>query len=254
MVDGFAGARTVCGPHAREKRSTSDAAEPTSATEWIGRSATGRPPADLRHKSAECCGRSRNSSGLRSGNSKVQRPAVSSGCERVSNKVRSQLTRIDAADRLFSVPFTRITSVPEWPFRPRGSCGDPLPCREVVGLLWGSGRPGMEHQVPQLPELMTTFRVTRRHRGGLPARGDSARNADSLLLDALDPCRRVECLSAGSVARAAPAVGRRRAALVTERDHHATRTSSPGPGAARRTSCSVSTRRAYCEDCRHCSG
>src|SRR6266487_714407 len=33
--------------------------------------------------------------------------------------------------------------------------------------------------------------------------------ADSLLLDALDPCRRVECLSAGSVARAAPAVGPR---------------------------------------------
>ena len=57
------------------------------------------------------------------------------------------------------------------PFSPWGSCGDRPPCREVVGLLWGSGRPGMEHQVPQLPELMTNFRVTQRHRGGLPARG-----------------------------------------------------------------------------------
>jgi hypothetical protein len=36
----------------------------------------------------------------------------------------------------------------------------------------------MEHQVPQLPELMTDFRVTQRHRGGLPARGNSAPNAD----------------------------------------------------------------------------
>ena len=53
----------------------------------------------------------------------------------------------------------------------------------------------------------------------MPTSGDTCEIADSLLLDALDPCRRVECLSAGSVARAAPAVGRRRVALVTERDH-----------------------------------
>ena len=44
-VDGCAGARTVCGPHAREKHAMSDAAEPASATEllkaacvWLGTS------------------------------------------------------------------------------------------------------------------------------------------------------------------------------------------------------------------------
>jgi len=56
-----------------------------------------------------------------------------------------------------------------------------LPHRCVEALLWGSaavsrgcgasvgsGRPGMEQQEQQLPELMTNFRVTQRHRGGLP--------------------------------------------------------------------------------------
>jgi hypothetical protein len=38
----------------------------------------------------------------------------------------AQLTRINAADRLFSVPLTRITSVPE--------CAV-----SSVGFLWGSG-------------------------------------------------------------------------------------------------------------------
>jgi hypothetical protein len=38
----------------------------------------------------------------------------------------------------------------------------------------------MEHQVPQFPELITDFRVTQRHRGGLPVRGESAPNADSV--------------------------------------------------------------------------
>ena len=42
------------------------------------------------------------------------------------------------------------------------------------GASVGSGRPGMEQQVQQLPELMTNFRVTQRHRGGLLARGGSA--------------------------------------------------------------------------------
>jgi hypothetical protein len=37
----------------------------------------------------------------------------------------------------------------------------------------------MEHQVLQLRKLMTDFRVTQRHQGGLPARGNSAPNADS---------------------------------------------------------------------------
>ena len=40
--------------------------------------------------------------------------------------------------------------------------------------------------------------------GGANCGALRAEVADSLLLDALDPCRRVECLSAGSVARAAP--------------------------------------------------
>ena len=67
-----------------------------------------------------------------------------------------------------------------------------------------------------------------------------------------------------TVARVAPAVGRRRAALVTERDHVPVRRSRTGAtlrepvplgsGVARRTSCSVSTRRACRKDCRHCSG
>jgi hypothetical protein len=65
-------------------------------------------------------------------------------------------------------------------FSPWGSCGDRPPCRGGVGLLWGFGRPGMEYQAPQRLELMTNFRVTQRHRGGLPAQGNSAPNdADS---------------------------------------------------------------------------
>jgi len=39
----------------------------------------------------------------------------------------------------------------------------------------------MEHHVPRLPELMTNFWVTERHRGGLPARRHSAPNADFVL-------------------------------------------------------------------------
>src|ERR1700735_5503029 len=35
----------------------------------------------------------------------------------------AQLTCIDGADRLFSLPLTRTTSVPELPFRPWDSCG-----------------------------------------------------------------------------------------------------------------------------------
>jgi hypothetical protein len=39
----------------------------------------------------------------------------------------------------------------------------------------------MEHHVPRLPELMTNFWVTERHRGGLPARRHSAPNAEYAL-------------------------------------------------------------------------
>ena len=87
----------------------------------------------------------------------------------------AQLTRIDAAERLFSVPLTRITSVPE--------CAV-----SSVGFLWGSATvsqacgasaglaealicpafPIHGARVPRLPE------VTQRHRSGLPAGVDSA--------------------------------------------------------------------------------
>jgi hypothetical protein len=79
----------------------------------------------------------------------------------------AQLTRIAAADRLFSVPLTRITSVPEcavssvgflW-----GSAAVSRSCGVSVGLAEApdpSSRSDMEHEVPQLPETDNTFRVT----------------------------------------------------------------------------------------------
>jgi len=50
----------------------------------------------------------------------------------------AQLTRIGAADRLFSVPLTRITSVPECAVSSVGFLWDQAPCRGVVGILWDS--------------------------------------------------------------------------------------------------------------------
>jgi hypothetical protein len=67
----------------------------------------------------------------------------------------AQLTRVDAADRLFSVSLTRITSVPEcavssvgflW-----GSAAVSLSCGVSVGLAEApdrAGRPGTGTQVP----------------------------------------------------------------------------------------------------------
>ena len=81
----------------------------------------------------------------------------------------AQLTRIDAADRLFSVPLTHITSVPECAVSSVGFLWGSATVSRSCGASVGSGRPGMEHQVPQLPELMTNFRVTQRHLGW-PAR------------------------------------------------------------------------------------
>ena len=77
----------------------------------------------------------------------------------------AQLMRIDAADRLFSVSLTRITSVPEcavssvgflW-----GSAAVSLSCGVSAGLAeapdW-AGRPGTGTQVPaDFRILMTTF-------------------------------------------------------------------------------------------------
>jgi hypothetical protein len=98
----------------------------------------------------------------------------------------AQLTRINAANRLFSVPLTRITSVPE--------CAV-----SSVGFLWGSGtvsrRCGVSvgsqrplagsadrRGVPRYRGFrtpMTTFLVTQRHRCHLPACDNSAPNAES---------------------------------------------------------------------------
>ncbi len=94
----------------------------------------------------------------------------------LENAPTAQLTRIDAADRLFSVPLTRITSVPE--------CAV-----SSVGFLWGSaavsptcggsvglpeapdfpGRPDTGTRYRNLRRLMIAFRVTQRHRCVLPA-------------------------------------------------------------------------------------
>jgi len=79
----------------------------------------------------------------------------------------AQLTRIDAADRLFSVPLTRITSVPEFAVSSVGflwgSAAVSRSCGVSVGLAEApdpSNRSDMEHDVPQLPETDETFRVT----------------------------------------------------------------------------------------------
>jgi hypothetical protein len=51
--------------------------------------------------------------------------------------------------------------------------GDPVGIGHRLAKLWGfcggSGRPGTEHQAPQLLELMATFRVTQRHWVAHPA-------------------------------------------------------------------------------------
>jgi hypothetical protein len=81
----------------------------------------------------------------------------------LENAPTAQLTRIGAADRLFSVPLTRITSVPEcavssvgflW-----GSAAVSRSCGVSVGLaeaLDRSSRSDVRHQVPQLPETDDT--------------------------------------------------------------------------------------------------
>ncbi len=80
----------------------------------------------------------------------------------------AQLTRIDAADRLFSVPLTRITSVPECAVSSVGFLWGPaavsLSCGVSVGLAeapnW-PGRPGTGYPSPaDFRILVTPFRVT----------------------------------------------------------------------------------------------
>ncbi len=99
----------------------------------------------------------------------------------------AQLTRINAADRPFPVPLTRITSVPECAVSSLGFLRDQAPCCGVVGFCglaeasgW-VGRPPWSTQVPRLPNPMTTFLVTQRHRCHMPARDNSAPNAEYLV-------------------------------------------------------------------------
>ena len=85
----------------------------------------------------------------------------------------AQPTRIDAGHRLFSVPLTRITSVPECAVSSVGFLWDRPPCRRLVGFLWGSqepltpGRPAQGIQVLQLLHAVINLRVTQRGRDSL---------------------------------------------------------------------------------------
>jgi hypothetical protein len=93
----------------------------------------------------------------------------------------AQLTRIDAADRLFSVSLTRITSVPEcavssvgflW-----GSVAVSRTCGVSVGLAkalnWG-GRPDTGTQVPRLLDPDDHFPSSAASLERLPDCGNSA--------------------------------------------------------------------------------
>jgi hypothetical protein len=93
----------------------------------------------------------------------------------------AQLTRIDAADRLFSVSLTRITRVPEcavssvgflW-----GSAAVSLTCGVSVGLAeapdW-AGRPGTGTKSRRLPDPNDHFPVTQCHQGDLAGCSNSA--------------------------------------------------------------------------------
>jgi hypothetical protein len=68
----------------------------------------------------------------------------------------AQLTRIDVARRLFSVPLTRITSVPKCAVSSVGFLWGPPPCRGLAGFLWGSAEAPdsapADRSVAQLPE------------------------------------------------------------------------------------------------------
>ena len=72
----------------------------------------------------------------------------------------AQLTRIDAADRLFSVPLTRITSVPECAVSSVGFLWGPAAvsrsCGVSVGLAEAPDSARPPGPVAQLPGLMTT--------------------------------------------------------------------------------------------------
>ena len=80
--------------------------------------------------------------------------------------------------------------------------------------------PGLSSSTETQPEPGTQITPCRQQARDIPQQPgcELLHTADSLLLDALDPYRRVACLSAGSVARTAPHLRRGRVVLVTERD------------------------------------
>jgi hypothetical protein len=80
------------------------------------------------------------------------------------NAPTAQLTRIDAADRLFSVPLTRITSVPECAVSSVGFLWGPPAVSRTCGVSVGpADAPDSARQtdpVAQFPEAHDHFRVT----------------------------------------------------------------------------------------------
>ena len=97
----------------------------------------------------------------------------------------AQLTRIDAADRLFSVPLTRITSVPEcavpsvgflWgPATVSPTCGDSVGSREHLDLPRKPARaPGYSSRWV----LVITLRITQGYRAAGQSGGNSAPHFD----------------------------------------------------------------------------
>ena len=100
----------------------------------------------------------------------------------------AQLTRIDAADQLFSVSLTRITSVPECAVSSVGflwgsaAVSLTLSCGVSVGLAeapdW-AGRPGTGTKSRRpLSDPNDHFPVTQRHQGDLAGCGNSVPIAD----------------------------------------------------------------------------
>ena len=93
----------------------------------------------------------------------------------------AQLTRINAANRLFSVSLTRITSVPECAVSSVGLLWGSPPCRGVVGFLWGLAGaltgladPARVPKSRRLPDPNDHFPVTQCHQGDLADCSDSA--------------------------------------------------------------------------------
>ncbi len=98
----------------------------------------------------------------------------------------AQLTRIDAADRLFSVSLTRITSVPECAVSSVGflwrSAAVSLSCGVSVGSLkrlTGLADPARVLKSRRLPDPNDHFPVTQCHQGDLADCSNSAPIADS---------------------------------------------------------------------------